>query len=44
MLIDLLNQRKTIAQRIVTSLKERLAQWTQPLKETLVGGAVNDVT
>ncbi len=44
MLIHLLNQLKTIAQRVVTHLQERLEQWMRPLKETLVGGVVNDVT
>ena len=44
MLIHLLNQLKTIVQRVVTNLQERLGRWMQPVKETLVGGAVDDVT
>jgi hypothetical protein len=41
-LIHLLNQLKTIAKRVVANLQDRLGRWMQPLKETLVGGAVND--
>ncbi len=43
MLIHLLNQMKTIAQHVVTHVQDRLKQWTQPLKDTLVGGTVSDV-
>ena len=43
MLIHLFNQMKTIVQHVVTSVQDHLKQWTQPLKDTLVGGTVSDV-
>lgn len=44
MLTHLLSCLKTTAEHIVTVLGERLRAWTQPLEETLVGGAVRDMT
>ena len=43
MLIHLLNQLKTIDGHVVTSMRDHLKRWTQPLKDTLVGGIVSDV-
>ena len=44
MLTHLLSRLNTTTEHIVTVLGERLRAWTQPLEETLVGGAVRDMT
>jgi putative transposase len=43
-LIRLFTHLKTLAYRIVARIAERLKQWTAPLTETVVGGAVGDAT
>lgn len=43
MLTQLLSRLKTVAKRILTMMGERLRQWTQPMQETLIGGAVSDM-
>ena len=44
MLSRLFTHLKSFASRILPELSRRLKQWTTPLTETVVGGAVTDVT
>ena len=34
---ELLNQMKKIAQHVIANVQDHVKQWTQPLKDTLVG-------
>jgi hypothetical protein len=43
MFVCFLNRLKSIADRLVKGMSKWVAQWTEPVKETLVGGAMNDV-
>jgi hypothetical protein len=38
-----INRLKVIAQRVMKVLSERLAQWVEPSKESLIGGVVGNV-
>src|SRR6185436_19168760 len=43
MFVRLLNRLKSMADRLVKGLSKWVAQWAEPIKETLVGGAMSDV-
>ncbi len=44
MLSQILNRVRQVAERCLASLAKRWQQWTEPMKETVVGGVVNDAT